>query len=245
MRRVRETFDGCVEVAPIAVPVMRPGAVSRENFRRSEMRKGAAEFQGAGILPTAAQNNRCRRAKCPSGSCRCPFSDGWPHFSCPVLQQRPRTVSELFAAMDRRSEIVLEQDFFLRRGQKPPRTRIGLRTPDFAQLDSFAGRSHAKPIRARFLQRLGNLRPTVAVAIALDDAQNFPRGLPFFRSGIHVIANGAIDSARAPQRETSAQTGRPMKSMGFFFLLVMNFPKNLVYDIPAQARKSCTWLARD
>ncbi len=93
--------------------------------------------------------------------------------------------------MNRRSEIVLDK-IFLFAAPETAENQNWLAHAKLAQFDSFSGRSHAKPIRARFLQRLGNLRPPVAVAIALDDAQNFAGSLSFFRRRIHVVANGAI-----------------------------------------------------
>src|SRR5712672_1386550 len=55
--------------------------------------------------------------------------------------------------------------------------------------DSLFGASDAEPIGAEFFERFGDLRPTVAVAIALHDAQHFSRRRALFARWIHICTN--------------------------------------------------------
>ena len=96
---------------------------------------------------------------------------------------------QLIAAMNDCGEIVLEQASFFA-GHEACEDENGLANAGFAHGDAFVGAGDAKPVRACFFQRFGNLRATVAVAVAFDDGQDLARGLALFVRGIHVLPNG-------------------------------------------------------
>src|SRR5215470_18511671 len=60
----------------------------------------------------------------------------------------------------------------------------------FAEGNSLFRTGHAEPVRAEFLEGFRDLRPAVAVAVALNDAQNFTRRFALFGFWIYERADG-------------------------------------------------------
>src|SRR5271168_1728699 len=96
---------------------------------------------------------------------------------------------ELFAAVDYGGEVVLDDARFFS-GNEAGEDENRLAHADFADGDAFFGAGDAEPVGAGFLQRLGDLRAAVAVAIAFDDGENFSRRLALFVRRVDEVANG-------------------------------------------------------
>src|SRR5579871_3328247 len=59
----------------------------------------------------------------------------------------------------------------------------------FSDGNSLFGARHSEPVRAKFLEGLRDLRPAVAIAVSLDDAQNFSRRSALFTLRIYKRAD--------------------------------------------------------
>jgi len=96
---------------------------------------------------------------------------------------------ELFAAVDHRREVVCEEAGLFAR-PKTGEDKDRLADARLADGDAFFRASDAKPIRAGLFEGLGDLRPAMAIAVALDDAKDFPRPFAAFFQRIHEFADG-------------------------------------------------------
>ncbi len=100
---------------------------------------------------------------------------------------------------------------------------MGLRTPALRRRDAFFRAGDAEPVGAGFFQSFGYWRAAVAVGVAFDDAENFSRRGALFVLRIDVGADGFDNCATSAGSETSAQTGRIFKVVGFFGARAMRF----------------------
>src|SRR5690349_773434 len=105
-----------------------------------------------------------------------------------MARRRATENGKLLAAVDDRRQIVLEK-MGLFAGDEAGKNEDRALHSGLANGDSFFRAGHAEPVGAKFLERLRDLRAAVSVTVALNNAQNFPRGFAFFAWGIHEGAN--------------------------------------------------------
>ena len=160
-----------------------------KNSRRREVGKSAGELQVLALakLPRETLDIRGGDAQAIHSGVNFQVERGAlaaSAASCGAFEQR-----QLVAAMNDGGEVVPEQASFFA-GHEARQHQNGLAHAGFAYGDSFVGAGDAKPVRSGFFERLGHLRSAVAVTIAFDDGQNFPRRLAFLFRRVHVLANG-------------------------------------------------------
>jgi hypothetical protein len=108
----------------------------------------------------------------------------------------------LFATNDgRRNPIGDELIFFA--GPETSERKNRFADAGFADLLAFGGAGYAEPVGAGFFKNFGDLRAAMAVAIALNDAQDFARRGAFFGFGIYEIADGMKVVAEGGERYIS------------------------------------------
>ena len=107
-------------------------------------------------------------------------------------------------------------------GDETGEDQDGLADAGFAQADALFGAGDAEPVGAGFFEGFGDLGAAVAVGVSFDDAENFSRRGALFRFRIHVGADG-LKLWTSAGSETSAQTGRIFKVVGFFGARAMGF----------------------
>jgi len=157
---------------------LRTGRGVRELFRRSKMREDAVKNQMRALGQLARKTVRVRRQNAQAVHASIHLQLNLDVFLS-YLGGGGFKGEELFAAMDRRSKIVLEENLFFARPEAAQhQNRREHACP--ADFDSLGRGSHAKPIGAGLFQGLGNLRSAVAITIALHNREDFARSLAFF-----------------------------------------------------------------
>src|SRR5260221_7708015 len=106
---------------------------------------------------------------------------------------------KLFAAMNRRRQLVLEKIFFLA-GPETAKNKNGSANPGLADLHAFTGGSYAEPVGTGLFKGLRDRRSTVSVSVPFNDAENLSRGFALFAGWIHIVADRAQISGERGER---------------------------------------------
>jgi hypothetical protein len=159
-----------------------------ENFRGGEVGKNSGKLQMLALRELARKAFHVRS------------SNAQPVHSCIDFQMKrnalfavPRCCAvehhQLFAAMNHGSEVVLHEPRFFS-GHKARQDQNRLSDARLANRNPFVRARHPEPFRTRFFQRQCHFRPTVPVAVAFHNREDFARRLAFLLGRIHVFSNG-------------------------------------------------------
>src|SRR5207247_10014777 len=122
---------------------------------------------------------------------------------------------QLFAPVNHRRQVVLHQARFFS-WHEARQYPDWLADAVLAHRNPLVCARHAKPVRARLLQRLRYFRSAVPVAIPFDDGENLARRIAFFVRRVYVLADRF-----QILRERAKRNFRPYRASHFF---VGSFP---------------------
>src|SRR5579859_215689 len=168
------------------------GARVSQDFGGCKVREHAAEFQMLALRELARETLDVARRDAEAIHAAIHFQVERKFFSAlfaGAASGGAIQLLELFAADDDGGQVVFEEPRLFA-GPETREHENRFADSSFADGNAFLRAGDAEPIGTGFFESFSDLRPSVAVAVALDDAQDFARRFPLLARRIHKRADG-------------------------------------------------------